>query len=331
MPRGYHHLTQDQRCQIYTLKKSGNTQSQIALHVGVNQSVISRELKINCGERGYRYKQAHEKAAKRRSDTAPIPHKMHPEMIEKIEIMLREKKWSPEQISGRLKLNEGISISHECIYLYIWRDQRNGGNLFENLRRIGKKYNKRRGKLAGRGLIPNRVGIEHRPAEVETKVRVGDFEVDTIIGADHRGAIVSLVDRKTKVTFLGLISGPKSSETATVIINRLGPLKSHVHTVTSDNGKEFAEHESIAKKLNLKFFFARPYHSWERGLNENTNGLVRQYFPKGCDFTKLTRQEVLGVEAMLNDRPRKTLGYKTPNEEYFRLTGINLKNYALRG
>ncbi len=195
MPRGYNHLTQDQRCQIYTLKKSGNTQSLIALHVGINQSVVSRELKWNCGERGYRYKQAHEKAAKRRSDAAPMPHKMHPE----------------------LKLTEGISISHECIYLHIWDDMRNGGNLFKNLRRIGKKHNKRRCKLAGRGLIPNRVGIEHRPAEVEAKVRVGDFEADTIIGADH-------------------------------------------------------------------------HHSWERGLNENTNGLVRQYFPKGCNFTKLTQK-----------------------------------------
>ena len=127
-----------------------------------------------------------------------------------------------------------------------------------------------------------------------------------------------------------LISGPKADETAQVMLNRLEPIKEYVHSVTSDNGKEFSQHEAVAAKLNMMFFFARPYHSWERGLNENTNGLARQYFPKGCDFTKLTQKQVLAVEQKLNDRPRKTLGYKTPNEEFLHLTGINLKNYALR-
>lgn len=330
MPQGYHHLTYDQRCQIYALKKSGKNQVEIAMLVETTQSTISKELKRNNGKKGYRYKQAHAKSLQRRYLISSVRRKMTSNTVSLVEKMLYENEWSPEQISGRLKLTHKISISHESIYLHVWNDKRNGGGLYKKLRRIGKKYNKRRGKLAGRGLIPNRVGIENRPIEVETKVRVGDFEADTIVGANHRGAIVSLVDRKTKITFLGLISGPKSDETADLIIEKLKPIKKYVHSITSDNGKEFSQHESIAKKLNLLFFFARPYHSWERGLNENTNGLVRQYFPKGCDFTKLTKEQVLAVEKKLNDRPRKTLGYKTPNEELLHLTGINLINYALR-
>lgn len=200
--------------------------------------------------------------------------------------------------------------------------------MYKNLRRSGKKYNKRGSKMAGRGLIPNRVSIDNRPAEVALKQRVGDFEGDTIVGAGHRGAIVSLVDRKTKLTRLRLISGAKADETAQALIDALRPIKECVHTITTDNGKEFSQHESVAAKLNAKFFFANPYHSWERGLNENTNGLVRQYFPKGCDFTKLTQKQVLEVENKLNNRPRKTLNFNTPNEEFLRLTGIDLF-YAL--
>jgi len=243
--------------------------------------------------------------------------------------MLVNDQLSPEQISGRLSLEYKISISHETIYKHIWNDKYNGGRLHKNLRRSGKKYNKRAGKLAGRGLIPNRVDIDRRPAVVNQKSRVGDFEGDSIIGANHQGSIVSLVERKTKVTLLRLLPSPKAHETARVIVEKLEPIKKIVKTITTDNGKEFAQHEFVAEKLNAKFFFAHPYHAWERGLNENTNGLVRQYFLKGCDFSKLTEQQVLDVEKKLNNRPRKTLGYRTPSEEFLRLTKVNL-NYALQ-
>lgn len=326
MSKNYYHLTQDQRCQIYALKKSGKSQGEIAKEVKVSQSAVSRELKRNKGKKGYRYKQADDKAIQRRHKASSVKRIMTNDLVILIEKMIREDQLSPEQISGRLKLIRAISVSHEWIYQHILADKRNGGNLYKNLRRSGKKYNKRLGKTSGRGLIPNRVGIENRPAEVEKKERVGDFEADTIVGANHRGAIVSLVDRKTKITFLGLISGTKADETRIVFLNRLGPIKEFICTATSDNGKEFAQHELIAISLNLKFFFANPYHSWERGVNENTNGLVRQYFPKGCDFTKLTIEEVLAVERKLNNRPRKTLGYRTPYEEFFRLTGVDLRN-----
>lgn len=323
-------LTQYQRCQICVLKKSGDyTQDEIAEMIGASQPTISREIKRNSGQRGYRYKQAQQKTEERRHQASTRPRKMTPELIAMIERLIREDQFSPEQVSGHLKRIYGISISYECIYRYIWWDKRNGGNLYKNLRRCGKKYNKRGGKLAGRGLIPDRVGIEMRPLEVADKLRVGDFEGDTIVGANHRGAIISLVDRKTKLILLRLISSPKAEETAQGMIDALTSLRGPLHTLTTDNGKEFSKHEYVAATLNVQFFFANAYCSWERGLNENTNGLVRQYFPKGCDFTKLTEEDVLEVEKKLNSRPRKTLGYSTPNEEYFSLTGT-LPFYAFQ-
>lgn len=221
-----------------------------------------------------------------------------------------------------------IAISHEWIYQYIWNDKRTGGTLYKHLRCSGKKYNKRRNKSAGRGLIPNRVGIENRPAIVEQKERVGDFEIDTIIGSKHKGAIVSLVDRKTKLTRLGLRSRPTAEEIKDAIVKLLTPIKGHVHTMTADNGKEFAKHMDMSQALEASVYFANPYHAWERGLNENTNGLVRQYFPKICDFTKLTHEQVQHVEYLLNTRPRKSLGYKAPIEVFLLLTGVGL-NYVL--
>ena len=165
---------------------------------------------------------------------------------------------------------------------------------------------------------------------MERKERVGDFEVDTIVGAQHCGAIVSLVDRKTKLTLLKLLPRATASETSRAIIELLGPIKDHIYTLTSDNGKEFAQHDQVSKELKAKFFFANPYRSCERGLNENTNGLVRQYFPKKCVFTKLTHSQVKEVEYLLNSRPRKLLKYQTPLEVFLQDTGKKL-NYALRG
>jgi IS30 family transposase len=322
VPEGkYHHLTYEQRCQIYTLKKRGDAQDTIAGAIGVSQSTISRELRRNAGKRGFRYKQAHEKAIDRRHAASARPRKMSQKLVKIIEGLLREQQLSPQQISGRLRLEGRGEISAERIYLHIWSDKKHGGTLYKNLRHGGKKYNKRSGKRAGRGLIPNRVGIEQRPAEANEKSRVGDFEGDTIVGANRKGAIVSLVDRKTKFTFLRLIPSASAELTSGAMINALTQMQNNLHTMTTDNGKEFADHEYIAKRLVIKFFFANPYHSWERGLNEHTNGLVRQYFPKGTDFTKLTDEQVLEFEKKLNNRPRKALGFRTPAEELLRLTG----------
>lgn len=330
MPKGYKHLTYDIRCQIYALLKRGFSQSQIAKDLKFNQSSVSREIKRNSGRKGYRHKQAHNNAKKRRLIAASKPKKMSPDLTFFIEQMLCLRQWSPEQISGYLRTKQNILLSHETIYQYIWQDKKSGGLLYKYLRCGGKKYNKRRNKTAGRGLIPNRIGIENRPKIVDSKERVGDFEIDTIIGTKHRGAIVSIVDRKTKFLRLGYLSHKTAEKTSLMTIKLLSPIKTHVHTITADNGKEFALHKDISKALSSEFYFANPYHSWERGLNENTNGLVRQYFPKQFDFTKITSHDIKLVEDLLNSRPRKSLNYKTPNEVFLQLTGVDL-SYALRG
>lgn len=280
MPKGYHHLTYDLRCQIFSLMKSGLSQNKIAKQLLVSQSTISREFIRNSGGKGYRYIQAHKKAEKRRQIASSSAKKMIPSFTLFIEQLIREMKMSPDQISGRLKLKDIASISHESIYRYIWKDKKLGGDLYKNLRQRGKKRNKRGSKNAGRGLIPDRLGIELRPMEVNTKERVGDWEGDTIVGKDHRGAIVSMVERKTKIVRLKLINARSAKEAAQATIEILDPFKKNVLTITTDNGKEFSEHKKISAILDAQVYFANPYRSWERGLNENTNGLIRQFFPK---------------------------------------------------
>jgi len=223
--------------------------------------------------------------------------------------------WSPEQIAGRFKL-AGNSISHETIYRHIWKDKSSGGSLYKHLRHSGKKYNKRSSVAAGRGHIPNRVDIDERPKIVEQKTRIGDWEGDTIIGAKHQGAIVSLVDRCSKFTVLKKIDRKTAKAFTKAAVEKLGGLSLLllVITITLDNGKEFADHVTIADKLGAKVYFAKPYHAWERGLNEHTNGLIRQYLPKSTDFTQVSDEMVQEIEDKLNNRPRKILGYKTPME-----------------
>jgi len=326
MPEGYHHLSYEQRCQIYVLLRREVPQKGIVHDGGCSQSTISREAKRNRGKRGYRYKQAQTKANFRKKQSKNAK-KLNAQIIDQVKIMLCQYQWSPEQISGRFK-KKGINISHETIYRHIWQDKQEGGILYKQLRNKGKKYYKRSSKTAGRGLIPNRVGIGNRPKIVDQKKRVGDWELDTIIGAKHKGAIVSIVDRVTKFTRLALIKSATAKYTAKAITCLLNPISEYVHTLTSDNGKEFAQHKDVSKNLQAGFYFARPYHSWERGLNENTNRLVRQYFPKGTDFTTLKQKDVQKVENLLNARPRKTLNFNNQIEEFYRHTGQDLK-YAL--
>src|SRR5271170_1408834 len=255
---------------------------------------------------------------RRRRKDAEQHHVRHvkPELVTLIEEKLMQEQWSPDQISGWLAKNGDRSISHERIYQHVWEDKKNGGNLYVQLRHHGKKYNKRKGKTSGRGLIPNRVDIDQRPAIVAEKSRIGDWEADTIIGAGHQGAIMSHVERKSKYTKLAKL--PDNSANSVVKASRriLLPLASRVETITYDNGKEFASHAEIVAALGAKSYFAKPYHSWERGLNEHTNGLVRQYFPKGTDFSTLSNADVQRVENKLNSRPRKILGYQTPREVF---------------
>ena len=287
MPKGYHHLTIDQRCQLYTLKARGESLSLIAREIGVSTSTVSREIKRNTGKRGYRYKQAHEKAKERRCHTNHTKLKMTNITILLIEEKLRMQ-WSPEQISGWLKKEKDTTaVSHETIYKYIWAEKSMGGLLYKELRHNGKKYNKRSKGTSGRGCIPGRIDIDERPNIVEAKTRIGDWELDTIIGAGQKGVIVSMVDRASKLTKLAKVSRKTAKEVTGALVKRLKPIQDFVLTLTADNGMEFAYHQEVSNILKTEFYFAKPYHSWERGLNEHTNGLVRQYLPKGKRLDRL--------------------------------------------
>lgn len=309
--RTYKQLTQAIRYSIYQLNKTGWTQTAIADEIGVHKSTVGRELKRNSGQRGYRPKQAQEKAGQRRKQ-AQKATKMHGELIKLVEEKVLEQ-WSPEQISGWLLLEKDIALSHERIYQHIWEDKRQGGDLYQHLRRLGKKYQKRgsNGKRS-RGQIHNRVSIDDRPKVVDDKNRVGDWEIDTVIGKGHSGALVTVVERKTLYTLIAKVNGKRADWVTQATIQLMKPFKKCTHSITADNGKEFSFHEEISKALDTAFYFAHPYHSWERGLNEYTNGLIRQYFPKNTDFKSVTDEEVCDVAEKINNRPRKSLKFKTP-------------------
>lgn len=310
MTKQYQQLAYEQRCQISALIKSGFSQRKMASTLGVNQSTISRELSRNTGKRGYQHKQAQSKTIQRRL-AAVKPTRMTPAMIGIIESKLRVD-WSPEQISGWLLEEQERLISHESIYLHIWADKQAGGDLYTHLRRKGKKYDKRRNGKSTRGHIKNRVSIDDRPQAVDDKSRIGDWEIDTVIGKGHSGALVTIVERVTNFSVSAQVNSKSAADVTQATIALLKPYKDAVHTITADNGKEFAYHETISKALCTEVYFAHPYSSWERGLNENTNGLLRQYFPKNTDFKAVTQKAVKHAVNRLNSRPRKGLGFKTP-------------------
>jgi IS30 family transposase len=311
----YKQLNQAQRYQIEILKKAGKNQKEIAELLGVSESTISRELKRNQGKKGYRPKQAQIKADNRKKQAAKAL-KMTPNLILLIEAKILLD-WSPEQVSGQLKDELGILISHERIYQHIWADKRHGGILYTHLRQYHKKRKKKYGSKDKRGQIRNRVSIDERPAIVAEKTRIGDWEIDTVIGQNHQGALVTIVDRVSKFTLIKKVDSKHAEVVTAATISLLQPYLDKTLTITADNGKEFAGHETIKEQLSANVYFAHPYCSWERGLNENTNGLIRQYFTKGSSFENITDDEVDAVMNKLNHRPRKTLKFKTPHTVFF--------------
>ncbi len=285
MLTGYHHLTHAERCQIHALLHRGLSKREIARDLGRDPGTISRETSRHRGLRGYRHQQADRKATTRRQEASAVPRKMTPERwalgggrgpaTGRVEPGTDRRLGS---VAGRSHGGEGVDLPA--------RAGRSAGGraLYRCLRRRGKKPNGRGGRHAGRGHIPERVDIAERPAVVAEKSRIGGWELDTMIGARHRGALVSAVDRSSKFLFLEWVEGKTAAAVTEAITRCLGPVRDRVHTCTADNGKEFARHREIAQKLDAGCYFATPYHSWERGLNEHTNGLVHQYFPKGTDF-----------------------------------------------
>lgn len=311
----YKQLASEQRYQIYGLKQAGLDQSQIALYLGVNKSTISRELSRNKGQRGWRPKQAQSfRDERKRSCLNGKRISLH-EWAD-VERLVRAD-FSPEQIEHRLALEGGLRISHETVYRHIYADKKNGGDLHQHLR-SQKPHRKRYASgQERRGVLKNRVSIDERPAIVERKKRVGDWEGDTVIGKNHKGGLVTLADRKTRYVLAGHIRSKHADGVTAVTTHLLEPHKDRCHTITFDNGKEFAGHERIAAALQTSIYFAHPYHSWERGLNENSNGLLRQYFPKRMDLSNISEEQVQRAVDRLNHRPRKVLGYRSPHEVFF--------------
>ena len=310
------HLTVEQRYEISALCVAGHTQSFIAKQIGKDKSVISRELKRNADGRSGRYKAdlAQRKYAERVRGKPKII-RLTTDVQNRIRDYL-DMDYSPEQIAGVCK-KEGLAmVSHERIYQYIWADKKQGGKLYEHLRTQGKRYRKRGASKDRRGIIKGRVGIEHRPERVEEKEHFGDLEIDTIIGKNHQGAIVTINDRALGILRMKKVQTRHAELIHQATIELLLPLKPLLQTITADNGKEFANHKEISKDLDIDFYFANPYHSWERGANENLNGLIRQYIPKKTDFALLTDEFIQEIQDKLNNRPRKRYGYLSPQEMF---------------
>ena len=248
-------------------------------------------------------------------------------MKEKARYYLEELQMSPEQIVGYCKKHGIEMVSHETLYQWIWADKKAGGTLHTHLRHRGRRHHKRGLSRKRRGIIPNRVDISERPKIVDRRSRFGDFEIDTIVGANHRQHILTINERVTGRVWMRRLSAPTAAVAASMAINILQPMADAglTKTITADNGLQFARHETVTEELGIKFYFAKPYHSWERGSNENLNGLIRQYIPKGTDFDTLTREDILAIQEKINNRPRKRLAFSSPNDIFVKLTRLDPK------
>ena len=311
----YTQLTEGKRYQIYTLLGNGFTQVDVAAQVGVHPSTVSREFSRNRGERGYRPNQANKKALQRRHKAEKACRMT--ENMQAIVVKYLQQEWSPEQISGHLKCEGDDWVSHETIYQFVLEDKKNGGRLYKQLRHSGKKRKKRYGSSDRRGEIKDRVSIDNRPKSIEKRNRIGDWEIDLVIGKNHKGAIVTIVDRLSLMTLIAKVDSKHAELVTAATTGLLRHYKRHAaYTITADNGKEFSGHKEISKALGVDFYFAHPYSSWERGTNENTNGLIRQYLPKGTEFGPVNDDKCQFIMERLNNRPRKCLGYRTPNQVF---------------
>jgi len=314
----YKQLTLSKRYHISTLIKEGYNQKEIALKIGVDKSTICREFKKYKSNKNSEY---HPEEAQIQTKLKHIKKPKRKAMNNQKEKYIRTKlkeDWSPEQIVGRMKRDTDYSISHETIYQFIYTNKHNGGMLYKHLRHRNKKYHNRLNKTKKRSIIPNRISIDKRAKIVDKKSRIGDWEIDTVIGKDHKGAILTIVDKASKFVLIKNLGSKHADVTAQATIDLLHPLKDITHTVTADNGTEFTYHEKVSQTLDLKYYFCDPYSSWQRGLNEHTNGLIRQYIPKKSSFENISQEEIVTIANKLNHRPRKSLGFKTPFEVFMK-------------
>lgn len=308
----YKQLTENERYQIYAMNKAGHSQKEIAELLGRSASTISRELCRNRGLRGYRPAQAQRLSQARRRE-AHKARKVTTEVRGWIATLIRQE-LSPEQVVDYLARHQHLSLHHETVYQLIYEDKAAGGDLYTHLRVASRPCRKRYGHYDRRGKLKNRVGIDERPAIVESRRRIGDWEGDTVMGKGGKSALLTMVERKTLYTVIRRLTGKQSALLAKAAVEGMAALKAKILTITLDNGLEFAGHEVIAQGLGADIYFAHPCASWERGTNENTHGLIRQYFPKGTDFNQVSDEQIKQVMERLNNRPRKTRGGRSPNE-----------------
>ena len=311
-------LTQTQRYQLWRLNNMSYLQKEMAAILGVHPSTVSRELKSNCNKQGRYTQKAHQIYLSRRKPKSTP--RINVEQWQIIEDYIRQD-FSPEQVSLRLAYERRLQVSHEWIYQYIAKDKIQGGSLYTHLR-CKKKNRKKYGGIRNNRSLKGRVSIEERPEIVNQRTRCGDWEVDTVIGHQGGKVLVTLVERKSKLSLIGLADNKTAVAVKDTLLKLLSSLSIYVHTLTYDNGPEFAMHKMIDKVLGSQGYFARPYCSGDRGLSENTNGLIRQYLPKRSSFDYLNQGYIETIMKRLNNRPRKTLNARTPNEVFFELTQI---------
>ena len=308
------HLTREQRYTISAMYKQGCTQKLIAQAIDKDKSVVSRELKRNANLKGkYSFCYAQD-MAELRKERMKQPRKLLPDLKKKIILMIKED-FSPQQIEGRLKLKNQSFVSHETIYKIIRSDKQEGGNLYKHTRH---KLKHRKRPVGEKVTIKNRISIDLRPEIVNLKQRFGDWEMDTIVGENNQGAILTMVERTTAFMMMEkLKNGKNAKELTKVAVRLLIAYINHVHSITTDNGTEFADHEKIAKMLKTCFFFTHPYSSWEKGAVENMNKLIRQYIPKKINFNTLNNQKIKQIQQKINKRPRAKLNFYSPKEIFF--------------
>lgn len=309
----YHHITKEERYAIWSASKNGISPSQIARTLDVAPSTITREIERNSGKKGYHPCFAQTLADERKTRLR-YNHRIKYKVKQRILKYLTEEQWSPEQISGYLAL-DNISVSHEYIYQLVRADKAAGGKLYFNLRHRGK-HRKRPVGICPQ--IPDRVSIHNRPAEADDK-HFGNFELDTIIGKDNKGAIVTLVERSTNYMLMKKSPNGKDHKVvAQIVKDLLFPYRHWVKTITTDNGSEFRNHKDISRYLGATIYFADPYSSWQKGAIENTNKLIRQYIPKGANFDDYTDEQILQIQYKINRRPREKLHFSTPKDCFFK-------------
>lgn len=324
------HLNLEQRYAIERMLKHGHSKKGIYTVIGVNEPTLYGEPKRNSPPRGgYRAKHAQMLADERRRE-GHVKKRFTKSMERYLVDKLVNRQWPPEQIVGRARLDGAPMVSHERTYRFIREDRANGGEPYKHLGTGPKKYRKRHAAKPSRGHVPGKANICQRPGIVDRKSRVGDLEADLTIGKAHKGAPLTIVDRCSGMVLVENVGGKRKDAVKKATINAPAPFKQHVRTITNDNGKEFAEHLAMAKKLDCQVFFANPYASWERGLGEYTNKLLRQYFPKETQLDGVAQKQIAHAVKMLNNRPRKKLGHRTPNEVFYTFINQNT-NLALAG